>query len=411
MSETATRGVWSSRKLTRRYNSRLPVYERLEREASFILRGLCSAYGDRVYSVKSRIKTLESVSQKAQRDQVTEPLDGMHDIVGLRVVCLYRSDLAGLRASILDSFQVREVDDKAGSQGDPSVFAYESVHFTAVLPATCGGPRYEGLADQPFEIQLRTLAMDIWATISHDLSYKKAWDIPAELERDFHAIAALLHLADKHFDDVYRHVVRQQEAVQTALRAAKPRLQKKVSPYSVAAYLQWKLPDRRHVRDDSVGEFSQALLTHGIRTLGELDHLVDSGLPAVIASEQDFVTKLDEPGTQLWWWDLAVARRAIRSADPSFEANEVAQEATALRMAAAKSMPIPLDVFAALVESLESEPSALRTCQGSLERTRAYLSTASEVDVEAAVQWLEEYGGYCDCEVLYNVAPLVERRV
>jgi putative GTP pyrophosphokinase len=108
------RTVWSNKKLTRRYNAKRQVFERLEREATFVLRAECEPYGDRVYSVKSRIKTLDSVARKAERKLLTEPLDMMYDIVGLRVVCLYRSDLDEFRKTIEESFEVLEVDDKAG---------------------------------------------------------------------------------------------------------------------------------------------------------------------------------------------------------------------------------------------------------------------------------------------------------
>jgi putative GTP pyrophosphokinase len=403
---TATRAEWSRRKLARRYNAKLPDFERLEAEARFILREACSPYGDRVYSVKSRIKTLESVAQKAKRKQLVAPLDDMFDCVGFRVVCLYKSDLAALRATIEASFRVVEVDDKATDQSDPSVFEYESIHFKVLLPATCGGPRYAGITIEPFEIQLRTLAMDSWATISHNLSYEKGWEIPEKLQRDFHAVAALLHLADKHFDDVYRYVNKQKAAATAALATGKPRLQKKVSPYSVSAYLAWRFPDRSHARDASVGEFSQSLLSHGVRTLGALNRLVNSGLEAALSDEQQVSDKPGAGDSAYHWWDLALARAAVRKADPAFEADDVAREHKVNRLAALESMPVPFEVFKALVASLDEEPSVVAACDGTNRRTLGFLSGIPGIDVDATIAWLKDFGGYCDCEVLYNVASL-----
>jgi hypothetical protein len=260
---------------------------------------------------------------------------------------------------------------------------------------------------EPFEIQLRTLAMDSWATISHYLSYKKGWDIPDELQRDFHAVAALLYLADKHFDDVYRHVNKQKEAATSALSAGKPRLQRRISPYSVAAYLAWKFPSRNHVNDSSVGEFSQSLLSHGIRTLGVLDKLVDAGLPGTLEDEPKYLRREGATDEAYYWWDLAAARDAVRRANPEFESDETAEEMRAMRTAALVSLPIPMDVFQSLVASLEADPSVARTCDDGLERTRRFLSAVPGVDVDAMVEWLEDYGAYCDCEVLANVAALL----
>lgn len=402
------RRLWSNKKLTRRYNAKVPTFKNLEHEAGFILGAACEPYGDRVYSVKSRVKTLESVAQKAERKQLAEPLESMFDIVGLRVVCLYRSDLAEMRKTIEESFQILEVDDKAGDQADPSAFNYESIHFKAVLPGTCGGPRYEGLVGEPFEIQLRTLAMDSWATISHNLAYKKGWDLPDELQRDFHAVAALLHLADKHFDDVYRHVKKQRAAATTALSTGKPKLQTKVNPYSIAAYLRWKFPERDHVADSSVGDFAQSLVSHGIHTLGALNRLVDVGLPDVLAEEVGYLKQADESDKPYYWRDLAAARVAVRRADPTFEAEAAAQEEDVVRASALESMPVPMAVFRDLVIALVTEPSVVNSCEGNLDRTNAFLNSVAGIDVDETIQWLEDYGGSCDCEVLYNVAALFE---
>ncbi|MBI4489516.1 MAG: hypothetical protein HY694_10565 [Deltaproteobacteria bacterium] len=56
-----------------------------------------------------------------------------------------------------------------------------------------------GCSAVPFEIQIRTIAQDAWASISHYLDYKKESDIPAQLRRDFYALSGLFYVADRHF--------------------------------------------------------------------------------------------------------------------------------------------------------------------------------------------------------------------
>lgn len=404
-----TRQAWSRKKLTRRYNAKRDVYDRLLKEAAFILTDACEEYGDRVYSILKRVKTLESVARKAETHQLSEPLDSMCDVVGLRVVCLYRSDLPAIRKTIQESFRVAEVDDKAGQQADPSVFDYESIHFKALLPAACGGPRYEGLTDEPFEIQLRTLAMDTWATISHDLSYKKGWTIPRELQRDFHAVAALMHLADKHFDDVYKHVNRQRRSAEAALSAAKPALQRKATLYNVSAYLKWKFPQRDHVPDGTVGELAESLLLEGVRTLGALDRLVEAGLPHVLHSERIHNAADDSDGPY-YYADVGAARIAVRHAKPDFElAKRHAVFDAGWRTVALEAMPIEPEKVEELLAELRADPPiTVENCDMDLTRTRAFLSSIPSVDVDATLAWLSNCGADCDCAIPGEIALLLD---
>ena len=52
---------------------------------------------------------------------------------------------------------------------------------------------------KPFEIQVRTIAQDAWASVSYHLDYKKEETIPVELRRDFYALSGLFYIADQHF--------------------------------------------------------------------------------------------------------------------------------------------------------------------------------------------------------------------
>ena len=67
--------------------------------------------------------------------------------------------------------------------------------LVAIMRAEYSGPRYDNIAVLPFEIQVRTIAMDAWANVSHHLDYKSDKDVPAELRKDFYALSGLFYLA------------------------------------------------------------------------------------------------------------------------------------------------------------------------------------------------------------------------
>src|SRR5260370_10516414 len=157
------------------FEHREPVYKRLLEESFFTLeRGLISA-GVKYHSIPKRIKTLESLIAKAERKESTDPFTRVADIVGLRVVCLFLSDIARVGGVIKTQFEVVTEDNKIEG-AEVSSFGYMSLHFVAKMRKTYSGPRYEDLGDIPFEIQVRTIAMDAWATISHYLEYKSYID-------------------------------------------------------------------------------------------------------------------------------------------------------------------------------------------------------------------------------------------
>ena len=83
----------------------------------------------------------------------------------------------------------------------PNSFAYTDYKLIAKLKEQSFLPSLQGFSDRPFEIQIRTIAQDAWASISH-IFYKKERQIPQHLERDFYALQGLFYVADTHFDSL-----------------------------------------------------------------------------------------------------------------------------------------------------------------------------------------------------------------
>lgn len=148
--------------------------------------------------VSFRVKDVESFREKISRKKYEDPLEQTPDLLGVRIVCLYPSVFTEIDKVIRDTFTVVHYEDK-GRESAPDLWRYSSIHYDCQLPEDCSGPRYDRLKNLIFEIQVRTILQDAWATIEHRLGYKNEKEIPDELKREFSALAGLLHVADQRF--------------------------------------------------------------------------------------------------------------------------------------------------------------------------------------------------------------------
>lgn len=130
--------------------------------------------------VISRLKSPESIVAKAQRIgcPVTfeDMREQMHDIAGIRVVCSFIAD--AYRVSDMLSRQgdvtVVEVKDYIKS---PKANGYKSLHLIVDVPVFMS----ESVEPVRVEIQIRTIAMDFWASLEHKIYYKYDRDVPSRL--------------------------------------------------------------------------------------------------------------------------------------------------------------------------------------------------------------------------------------
>ncbi|MBR1899212.1 MAG: GTP pyrophosphokinase family protein [Oscillospiraceae bacterium] len=127
--------------------------------------------------ISSRIKSYTSIMHKLHSRQLPRTLDsieqGLDDIAGIRVVCSFRDDIYRLAESFLrqDDITLLEKKDYIAS---PKPNGYRSLHLIVTVPIFL--ERETRLVKA--EVQLRTLAMDFWASVEHKLRYKK--DLPPE---------------------------------------------------------------------------------------------------------------------------------------------------------------------------------------------------------------------------------------
>lgn len=173
------------------YSERIPEFKLLRDEGMHHLKKAISKSKIKVHSITERIKGFDSCVNKVTDKKIENPFEGIKDFVGLRVVCLFLSDLDRVEKVINETFEVIDREDKTNDSGK-NVFGYMGTHFVVKLNAN------KKTNPMPFEIQIRTIAQDAWASVSHHLDYKTN-SIPEELEKDFHALSGLFYVADTHF--------------------------------------------------------------------------------------------------------------------------------------------------------------------------------------------------------------------
>lgn len=184
--------------LRTQYEERKQNLEFLVGEIRYSLSQELSRNKIKYHSLIHRIKEFDSFADKIRRKDVKEPFNEIHDLVGLRVVCLFLSDIEVIGEMIQNKFDVFEIDNKIDGV-NTDVFGYMSVQHKAKLRESTFDSEHNDARSYPFEIQVRTIAQDAWASISHHLDYKQDNLFSDTLKRDFHALSGLFYVADTHF--------------------------------------------------------------------------------------------------------------------------------------------------------------------------------------------------------------------
>ncbi|MDD6483982.1 MAG: GTP pyrophosphokinase family protein [Clostridiales bacterium] len=127
---------------------------------------------DPIEHFTSRIKDEESMKEKLQRKGLEVTLEAaltqVYDAVGVRVICSYINDIYTVR-DILKKQDDMEIISEKDYIKNPKPNGYRSYHMIVKIPVRVGENKLMCYA----EIQLRTIAMDCWASLEHLMKYKK----------------------------------------------------------------------------------------------------------------------------------------------------------------------------------------------------------------------------------------------
>jgi putative GTP pyrophosphokinase len=146
--------------------------------------------------IKVRIKEPKSILDKMKRKGCDLTVDNMlnliHDIAGMRIVCAFVKDIYLLLEHFKQrsDIQVLEVKDYIN---DPKPNGYQSLHIILAVPLIL----LEGTRWMKVEIQMRTLAMDFWASMEHILFYKYDKQVPAHVHTELKEASEAAYALDK----------------------------------------------------------------------------------------------------------------------------------------------------------------------------------------------------------------------
>lgn len=134
-----------------------------------------------VHSYSSRIKDPRSIVKKMEKNHYEMSLESMenhlNDIAGVRVIVCYLQDVYAVRDQLLRDGYLTLLNEKDYIK-NPKPNGYRSLHLIVAVPV----PLKDETVELKCEIQIRTHAMDTWASLEHQMRYKK--DIPAEVQID-----------------------------------------------------------------------------------------------------------------------------------------------------------------------------------------------------------------------------------
>lgn len=148
-----------------------------------------------VEHIKSRIKSSESVIKKLEKrgyELTTDNLvNHVHDMVGIRIVCSFLSDVKSI-VNVLKTSKLFKIKEETDYITNPKDSGYISYHMNVLVPL-CLQEKVEYIEA---EIQIRTIAMDFWASLDHKLRYKKKKDIPENIIDEVYSCSQVIRDLD-----------------------------------------------------------------------------------------------------------------------------------------------------------------------------------------------------------------------
>ena len=154
-----------------------------------------------IHHIESRLKTPQSMIDKLIRKNLDITVDSLRenltDIAGVRVICYYINDIY-LTANLLTNQDDITLLRRSDYIKNPKDNGYRSLHLVVKAPVYLSDRR----EDVPVEIQIRTIAMDCWASLEHQIRYKKQMDIPEDVLESLRSCAADIASIDSRMQDL-----------------------------------------------------------------------------------------------------------------------------------------------------------------------------------------------------------------
>ena len=146
--------------------------------------------------IKSRLKTADSIVNKLKKDGREVSIENMQeylsDIAGIRIICSFTSDIYQIAQIIAGKRDVTVLHVKDYIKY-PKPNGYKSYHMVVTVPVYLS----DGAVETKVEIQIRSVAMDFWASLEHKIAYKFEGNAPENLLMELKDCADMVDMLDK----------------------------------------------------------------------------------------------------------------------------------------------------------------------------------------------------------------------
>ena len=145
--------------------------------------------------IKSRIKSPESIVRKLRNKGLESTIDNMvhyvNDIAGIRVICSFTSDIYRIAEMLSNQSDLKVLSVKDYIE-NPKESGYKSYHMIVSVPIYLS----DSVVDTKVEVQIRTVAMDFWASLEHKMNYKFEKNAPEHIKRQLYECAQMVSVLD-----------------------------------------------------------------------------------------------------------------------------------------------------------------------------------------------------------------------
>ncbi|MCR4934088.1 MAG: GTP pyrophosphokinase family protein [Lachnospiraceae bacterium] len=145
--------------------------------------------------IKSRLKTPESIVKKLKKYGQESTIENMvayvNDIAGIRVICSFTSDIYEIAKMISSQSDIKVIEVRDYIK-NPKPSGYTSYHMLVTIPIYLS----DKIVDTKVEIQIRTVAMDFWASLEHKINYKFEGNVPEYIQNELVECAQMVSKLD-----------------------------------------------------------------------------------------------------------------------------------------------------------------------------------------------------------------------
>ncbi len=255
--------------------------------------------------IEARVKEWSSIEEKlARKSLLLEKIEDLDDLVGVRLILLFRRDLQAVDDLLRKSLFIKSAEDTSLRLSDTQ-FGYQSQHYIIEAPAEwLSIPTWGDLGGIRVEIQVRTMAQHIWAAASHKLQYKREASVPLPLRRSINRASALLETVDIEFDRLLEDRL---IYIADDLQNESP-----TSPLNIEildSVLLKIFPSANRSGEEDFDKLLLELDHFGIKTAGQLQSLLEKHLISIMEEDSKYAVNEE---SDFYFQHVGLAREGLR---------------------------------------------------------------------------------------------------